>query len=147
MNRAKASVLWFDAMATKAERVSLLPSAHGEQAKDVGEQRKVVARLHFLIKALLRTAFNKHANGVPRSILADKTLTVGAIQGRIDQLRKAGLPAVKVDDFTSFRAQFEESETTKRQAAAAPAAVPPSKKKRTATAAASLRGRTDPSAN
>jgi len=50
MNRAKASVLWFDSMASQAEQHSLLPPALGEPSKDIGEQRKWVARLPFLIK-------------------------------------------------------------------------------------------------
>jgi hypothetical protein len=135
-NRARVLVLWFDAMATQAERQSLLPSALGEDPKDVGEQRKLVARLHFLIKALLRTAFKDRTKGVPRDVVSDKALTVGAIQSRIDQLRDEKLPAVKVNDFASFRAQFEKSETNKRPVAAATAAALPSSKRKKANAAA-----------
>jgi len=128
--RGKLVSDWFNAMATPRERRLLLPPTKGAaEAVDEGERRHVVKQLHDLVAARLVRAFEDANLKLPTPLQQKKPLSAGAIESRVQDLKRKANVAVVVSApvFAAFRTQHEE--TLKAAQRAQEVRRPPAKRK------------------
>jgi hypothetical protein len=134
--RGKLVSDWFSAMATPRERRLLMPPKKAAaEAVDEGERRRVVKHLHDLVVARLVRAFEDGNLKMPAPLKKpDKALSAGAIESRVQELKKRAniTVIVSASSFADFRAQHEAAQKAQVQRAEADRRSP-AKRKATGT--------------
>jgi len=108
--KAKLVITWFiSLMATQEERDLLLPPPRGQTRQlDPAGQHRIVAKLHSLVMARLQKAFVDGGQPVPASMQKRLfELKVGALEGRLRDMKNHVHVVVDRDLFQGFRAEHE----------------------------------------